>query len=173
MENKLIHSTLFKLVKKTDTNSNYVDNMTLYLNDPDEFDECVFMTSHMFKEIFGQTWSTMSQEKKLLPIVKITYQNYNIYRRYRQCSAKDLKKYQIGLTQRSISLLCSEKTILGSNQIQLSVGNEHDFFTNHPNHATRMSYKMSLESNKLGKFSIAIGIYSVIISIVSLILAFK
>lgn len=43
--------------------------------------------------------------------------------------------------------------MLGNNSIIISIGEEHNFFENHPNHATRMSYKMSLEGNKLGKFS--------------------
>ena len=77
----------------------------------------------------------------------------------------------IGLTQRSISLLNPNEKLIGNDSIELSIGNEKEFFETHPNHATRMSYKMSLEGNKLGIYSKLIGKWSLFIGVVSLIVS--
>ena len=168
-----VSCSIFRIMVQENLTGNIIDesNKTLLLNDPDELDECVFMNSSMFKKIFGRTWKSMSQNERLLPIVKISYKNDCIHRRYRQCSAKGLNDYMIGLTQRSISLLNPNEKLIESDSIELSIGNEKEFFETHPNHATRMSYKMSLEGNKLGKFSKSIGIWSTIIGIASLIIS--
>ena len=165
--------TIYRIVTHEKLTGNNIDenNKTLIMNDPDELDECVFMNSSMFKKIFGRTWKSMSQQERLLPIVKISYNDDCIYRRYRQCSAKGLNDYKIGLTQRSISLLNTNEELIGKSSIELSVGNEKDFFETHPNHATRMSYKMSLEGNKLGIYSKLIGKWSLFIGVVSLIVS--
>lgn len=168
-----IKCTLYKILRCENISRNNVDETakTLVLSDPDDLDECVFMNSSMFKKIFGRTWNSMSQKDRLLPIVKISYGNDCIYRRYRQCSAIGLNDFKIGLTQRSISLLNPNGDMSGNNSIIISIGEEHNFFENHPNHATRMSYKMSLEGNKLGKFSKKIGVWSLIIGVSSLIVS--
>ena len=101
-----IKCTVYRLNKNKDITQNILDenNKTLTVNDPDDLDECIFMNSFMFSKIFGRTWKNILPEERLLPIVKISYNNDCIYRRYRQCSAKGLKNNKVGLTQRSISL---------------------------------------------------------------------
>ena len=173
------HCTLFKLVRSKTENSVDTSKGVFYCNDSDDLDECVFMTSRMFKEIWGKTWSSMPQEERLLPVVKITYGKLSIYRRYRQSSAKNLCMHQLGLTQRSIGLLCSDESLINQDVIEVSVGNETDFFENHPDHATRMSYKMGKYANRIGKESYKISkvsrdlsIASIVLAVVSIIISF-
>ena len=182
-----IECQVYRLKRGNNIHRNILDenNRILTINDSDELDECVFMNSKMFSIIFGRTWGSMSLDEKLLPIVKISYKNNCIYRRCRCCSAQGLSNYKVGLTQRSISLLDSDADIIDLNSVHLSVGNNHEFFRMHPNHATRMSYSMSLEGNKLGrdanelseeanklsKFSKSIGIWSIIFGVASLIIS--
>ena len=165
------HCTLFKLVRTT--GKSYVDsNGVFYCNDSDDFDECVYMTSTMFKEIWGRKWSSMSQEERILPVVELSYKGQSIYRRYRQSSAEGLCMHQLGLTQRSIGLLCSEESLVNQDVIEVKVGTEEQFFEHHPNHSTRMAYKMSVDANTIGKEANRISKDSRTISYWSLALAF-
>ena len=184
-DNDINSCTLYKLVRTSD--NSHVDefNSILYCNDEDAFDECVFMTSHMFQEIWKKTWSSMTMEERLLPIVKLSYNGNSIYRRYRQCSATGFQKFQVGLNQRSISLLCPGDDILGLDRIRVEVGDEESFFKYHPNHSTRISYSLGEESNKLGsaanvlseeankigKRSVLLGIASLVLGVGSIVLA--
>lgn len=161
--------TLYKLVRDP---KNYADttNGILYCNDSDNFDECAFMTSSMFCKIWGRKWKELPQEKAMLPVVKITYKGRSIYRRYRQVSAKDFCDFHIGLTQRSISLLCPDENLINKD-IEVSVGKQRHFFKNHPDHGTRQAYEMGRTSNKIGTASLVIGIISFVIAIFSILIA--
>ena len=173
------HCTLLKIIR-TSEKSHVDEQGVFFCNDYDDFDECVFMTSAMFKEIWGRTWSSMNQEERILPIVEISYKGQSIFRRYRQSSAIGLHLYQLGLTQRSIGLLCSDEDLVNKDVIEVKVGNKDCFFKNHPNHATRIAYEMSVEGNKLNYeanrisrqsrwiscVSLGIGILSIIISFI-------
>jgi hypothetical protein len=88
-----IKCTLYKILRCENISRNNIDETakTLVLSDPDDLDECVFMNSSMFKKIFGRTWNSMSQKDRLLPIVKISYGNDCIYRRYRQCFCRRIR----------------------------------------------------------------------------------
>ena len=164
------HCTLFKLVH-TEDKSHVDNNGVFYCNDGDDFDECVFMTAMMFREIWGRTWSSMSQKERLLPIVEISYKGQSIYRRYRQSSAQGLHMHQLGLTQRSIGLLCSEESLVNQDVIEVKIGSEEKYFENHPHHSTRMAYQMSTYANKIGEEANRIGKESRNVSYVSLGLA--
>lgn len=167
----MVNCTIYQLVRDS---QNYADPRKgiLYCNDIDNLDECVFMTSTMFRKIWGKTWSSMTQEERILPIVEITYNGQSIYRRYRQISANDFCDYHVGLTRRSIGLLCSDESLINvEDAIQVKVGTPEAFLENHPDHATRYSYKMEVEGNVLSRKANKISEESRIISIVSLILA--
>ena len=172
MAGNTLNCTLYKLVRDS---QNYADTTKgiLYCNDSDDFDECVFMTSTMFRKIWGKNWSDMTQEERILPVIKLTYNGESIYRRYRQVSAMGFCDFYLGLTQRSIGLLCSKGPLINSKgAIEVSVGDKESYFKHHPNHSTRKAYEMGLFANIIGKASLAIGIFSLLVSLVSLLIAF-
>jgi hypothetical protein len=122
----------------------------------------------------------MNQEDRILPVVKISYKGQSIYRRYRQISATGFTNNHIGLTQKSIGLLCSNEPIINKQgAIQVSVGTDEDFFENHPDHLTRKAYQMGVESsnigreaNRISKSSMIVSFASLFLSIISIIIAF-
>lgn len=164
--------TLFALSRVTNspTNDNYVDrdNHVVYYDDGDSYDDCVLMTSHMYEEIFGEKWKEQTIEKRILPIVKITYNGESIWRRYRAIGIKDFKKGDIVLTRRSISLLSPKDSILGKSQITISPGDEDGYYKYSPDHSARMSYRLSKLSNRIGRISLSVSIISLIASLVAL-----
>lgn len=162
--------TLYKLVRDSNNHADKTNGI-LYCNDSDDFDECVFMTSTMFRKIWGKNWSDMTQDERILPVVKLTYKGESIYRRYRQVSAKDFCDFHIGLTQRSISLLCPKESLINKNVIEVSVGENEPFFKHHPNHSTRKAYEMGDYANSIGKEANSISKESRIISYISLFFA--
>lgn len=178
MDKILLNCTLYKLVRDSNNHADTANGI-LYCNDSDDFDECVFMTSTMFRKIWGKNWSDMTQEERILPVVKLTYKGESIYRRYRQVSAKDFRDFHIGLTQRSISLLCPKESLINKNVIEVCVGEEEPFFKHHPNHSTRKAYEMGnyadiigQEANRISKQSKIISLLSLFISILSIVITF-
>lgn len=170
--------TLFGLlpISKSPNNENCVEreNFRVYYDDLDDFDDCVFMTPHMYEEIFGQKWKSLNSEEKLLSVVKISYNGNSIYRRYRAATIKGFKKGDFALTYRSIALLCSNgDKLLGQNTFEISKGDEDNYYRFNSNHSARMSYRLSQLSNKIGKTSLLISFISLAISIISLVIAFK
>ncbi len=152
MEDRRIKCTLYAL-EHTSTKS-YVDSKgTLYCKNDDNFDECVFMHSSMFEKLFGEKWkNTTNTDLKYLPVVKISYNGNSIFRRYRCVSAARLCKDQIALNKRSLALLCPTEDLVNKT-VDISKGEERDFFKNHPDHETRMVYKMSEEAIALSKIT--------------------
>ncbi|MCQ2126515.1 MAG: hypothetical protein MJZ06_03620 [Bacteroidaceae bacterium] len=169
--------TLFALSRVTTspTTDNYVDrdNYIVYYDDGDYFDDCVLMTSHMYETIFGEKWKEQTIEKRILPIVKITYNGESIYRRYRAIGIKGLKKGDVVLTRRSISLLSPKDSIIGEGSISLSPGDEKSYYQYCPDHSARMSYRLSRISNKIGRISLAVSIISLVASIIALYVTLK
>lgn len=101
--------------------------------------------------------------RKEKAIVKIQNkkERRTIYRQACGGNAKGLKKNEIGLSRKDIGLLKANPPQC-SLVVSRNVFTWIMFFWKHPNHATRVSFKMGLLSLTLGVISIVMGIISVI-----------
>lgn len=145
------------------------ENRVLYVEDVESFQDTIVLHSSSFKNVFNipkyqyfQKWYNFSRR---CPVVKISYGNRTIYRRVELLSVSGFKQHYAGLTNKSLGELSqiiydnkgnnkSDKPKKGS-RITIKPGSTLLYYWQHPNSATRMSFR--------------IGLPSLIISIVSLI----
>lgn len=110
-----------------------------------ECEELVFMHPKEFKEVFGEEDSKRSRKKHT--IVKITNPESKIciYRLFR--TSRDISGVEdfVGLTYTGKRLLtCSEEGLNDLQHVVVSEGTIIPFYWNHPNPATRISYKLGI-----------------------------
>ena len=137
-----------------------IDKKFFYLEDgfyPSELDDCVIIHKDVYKQIFGKTRKTSSNEKKLLSVVKISYNDRSIHRAFKTNYA--ITKKKIALTYNSLRLLSEAPDEVEN--VEISKGCRFAYFWYHPFHATRISMR-------IGVISVIIGLVGVILSIISL-----
>lgn len=146
--------------KESDQYNVYLDNYSSV----EKLDEAVLMTADNYKEIFGYKKSVVSQEKKLISILRIKSvdSGYIIRRKYMKSLFSGISKEELCLSPLSISLLSdSDNSSIVGHNVEVSKGSLYDvfrFYWDHPFHATRISYRL--------------GLPSLLLSIISLVLSF-
>ena len=114
--------------------------------------------SSAYKNIFGKNKYNQSQSKQRLSIVKITNDECrrSIYRVYRGASITDLKSDTVMLSPAALQELsiddCTNK------KVSVSRGCRWAYYRNHPNAATRISFR-------IGMWGVSVGLLSIIVSI--------
>ena len=151
---KVVHYSNSGQSKKYDNtihvnSSSYIDN----------HQDVVWFNNKQFKLIFGDT-RAIDSDNKLLAIVRITYNNRTIRRRY-LCDLYNvpLGNSDLGLTSESVRILF-ENSSESEKNVKVKKGNWIDsiiYYWTHPFHATRISFK--------------VGFPALIISVISLILS--
>ena len=127
------------------------------------FNDVALFCSSAYRDIFGRARKNDCKRRKLISLVKITFEGNVIFRQYRyDQSIKGINSGYVGLTPESIRLLTEDnKRVLGKEaSVNVSKSNNyHMFYWNHPFHATRISYR-------IGLFALFLSILSIIITIV-------
>lgn len=144
------------------SNQSKTFNNTIHVNSSsyiDDHQDVVWFNNKQYKLIFGKTRATDS-DNKLLAIVRITYKNRTIRRRY-LCDLYNvpLGNSDLGLTSESVRILFDNSSE-SEKVVKVKKGNWIDYiiyYWTHPFHATRISFK--------------VGFPALIISVVSLILS--
>ena len=125
--------------------------------------QAVFCSS-AYKNIFGDNKRNQLQSKQRLSVVKITNKENrrSIYRVYRSASIKGLDSNTVMLSPAALQELdiddCTDKSV------SVSRGCRWAFYRNHPNAATRISFR-------IGMWGVSVGLLSIIVSILCYILS--
>ncbi len=131
-----------------------------------DVDGLALFHSSAYEKIFGTKKKTQKQSIQRLSVVKITNKesHRSIYRAYRGASITGLKEGMVVLSPISLQELSSPNSL----DVKFSVtkGCWWMFYRNHPNAATRISFR-------LGLISLAIGVVSIIISVLCYVLQCK
>lgn len=138
------------------TGTNSISGDVLYLKGislPSEVDGDVYLTSHLYEEIFGKSKKSSSNCQKQLSIVKISANGQSIHRAYKSTSAANFTKNYAALTTKSISFL-TDSNGHETQVVTLSKGSCFLFYWSHPDIAIRLSFKLGLLSVILGLLSI-------------------
>lgn len=149
--------------KEPDKNNVYFEKYSLIEN----FDDTALMTADNYKKIFGKKKSEVSQEKKLISILRIKSVDTGkiIRRKYMKSPLTGISKEEICISPLSISLLSNNdnSSIVGQ-CVEVSKGNIYDvirFYWDHPFHATRISYRVGLPSLLISIISLLISFFSI------------
>lgn len=142
----------------------------LYLDSVSYEDAAIFNTD-MFDKIFGERKYQYQSRRfvGLLPIVKISYKRRTIYRRVELVSKTNFTNDIVALPPKAIGELTNmvnnngyitaDRPLTGD-MLKITPGCTFGFYWNHPNSATRVSYRLGLPSLLIGITSFAIGIIS-------------
>lgn len=144
------------------SNKSKTFNNTIHVNSSsyiDDHQDVVWFNNKQYKLIFGKT-RAIDSDNKLLAIVRITYKNRTIRRRY-LCDLYNvpLGNSDLGLTSESVRILFDNSSE-SVKKVKVKKGNWIDliiYYWTHPFHATRISFK--------------VGFPALIISVVSLMLS--
>lgn len=132
----------------------------LYLNTVDNYQDAVVMFNKSFEKIFGVPKYQYFQRKcnfsRRLPIVRVSYKDRSIYRRMELLSVNDFKSEYAALTYKSLGELSRiEKDENGEirmdrpddkSKVRITKGCSFLYYWQHPNSATRVSFRIGLPS---------------------------
>lgn len=125
--------------------------------------EAVFCSA-AYAKIFGTRKNDQNQSKQRLSVVKITNEEdrRSIYRVYRGASIKDLDASTVMLSPAALQELgiddCSDR------KVSVSQGCRWMFYRNHPNAATRISFRIGMLGVLMGLLSIVVSIMCCVIN---------
>ena len=144
----------------------------LYLDPIENYQDTVVIHSSSFEKLFGEPKYKYFQRKcnlsRRLPVVKVTYKDMSIYRRVELLSIASLTSDCAALTSKSLGELT--RTIKDENdkekadrpndksKVIIEKGAWFPYYWQHPNNATRISFRM-------GILSIIVGIISIFITL--------
>ena len=111
--------------------------------------------SDSYKVIFGQTKKSSNQKRQRLSVVKIKYGKRKIYRSFQSRSITGLNKDCIGLSPNACQELGIEPN---GEKVVVRKGCIWGYFWNHPNSATRVSFRIGLPSLLVGLISLLLAI---------------
>lgn len=127
----------------------------------DAADGDVYLTSHVYREIFGEKKNRAKDSHKLLSIVKVSANGKSIHRAFRGATTTGFTSNHAALSPSSISLL-NDADGKEPSEVVLSKGCWIPFYWGHPDKAIRMA-------TRLGAVSLFLGLVSLVISIIGLI----
>ena len=131
----------------------------LFLGDsiPNNID-AIILAFKDFKDIFKVDKPKAPMCIKRLPVVKITFNNKSIYRRYYGSSSLSGTE-KAALNYSSLYELVDDSLAeIKGQTVQISKGRRFPYYWNHPFHATRVSFR-------LGLISISIAVVSLLLSL--------
>ncbi len=124
------------------------------------FDERVYLFNGMYEDIFGIKFQEQNQLPSKRGVVKlnITGTERKIYRLF--SGGNRVNKDEIGLSRTSMQILG-----IDDNQkydFILSKGCKFQFMWNHPNHSTRIAFRLAIWAVFIGLLSVGLTLYSII-----------
>lgn len=168
----ILFVTMKTKANKTKTEEDKLYNAYKVLkNESDEDDYCVacdeplidieglalFTPKGSYRRIFTKNKGETSQRKQRLSTVKISFGNRKIYRQYAAKPAFKLIGGCVGLSPKSWQQLLLKD--VADQKVRIEKCSSFWFFWNHPNSATRVSYKLGIIGALLAIISITISIY--------------
>ncbi|MBQ7741429.1 MAG: hypothetical protein IJT90_00665 [Bacteroidaceae bacterium] len=144
-----------KRIDKNPKNNSLSKRPHLYVSESasDLSDAYVYLCGRDFREIFGTRHGDSLKYSRTIPVVKISRGKKRIYRQFRCLNIQGFSQYA-GLSYTSLlGISYSNEDMKNINTVELSPGNILSYYSNHPFHATRVSFQ--------------IGIISIIISFLS------
>lgn len=111
--------------------------------------------SDSYRVIFGQTKKRSNQQRQRLSVVKIKCGKRKIYRSFQARSITSLNKDSIGLSPNACQELGIEPN---GEKVSVRKGCSWGYFWNHPNSATRVSFRIGLPSLFVGLISLIIAL---------------
>ena len=153
---RIVENQIILRILPSTTGANSISGDVLYLKGislPSEVDGDVYLTSQLYKAIFGKSKKSSSNSQKRLSIVKISANGHSIHRAYKSTSAANFTNDYAAMTTKSIEFLTDSN---GSEPqvVKLSKGSYFLFYWSHPDIAIRLSFKLGLLSVILGLLSI-------------------
>ena len=157
---------ILKVVKilPSTTGANHLSGDILYLkgiNLPSEADGDIYLQSHSYSTVFGESKKKSSNKRKQLSIVKVSANGRSIHRAYKSTSANGFTGDCAALTTKSLDFLTDIDGQEPRN-VKLSKGSYIPYYWYHPDKSVRLSFKLGLLSILLGTISLIISIVSVI-----------
>ncbi|MBR0315228.1 MAG: hypothetical protein IJK39_08950 [Bacteroidales bacterium] len=123
----------------------------------DDLEDCVLLSNKGYSELIQKK----DKRRKMLPIIKITFDKHSIYRRYKHISLDNLKCDDVCLTFSSINQLSDKRVeeTVGDNKVSISKGCWIPYYWYHPFHATRAAFRIGLPALILSFASLIISIF--------------
>jgi hypothetical protein len=147
-------------VLKAMGNTPHQNPFVIQCNDQDlESEAKALFHPSAYKDIFGRSKKSSLQEKQRLSVVKIKYGRRIIHRSFQARSIKGLDSNNVGLSPSACMELGVELDSVPE-KVVVCKGCRFVFFWNHPNSATRVSFRIGLLSIFIGLICLIIAIES-------------
>ena len=150
--NKGEEYTVFKTLSKSNSNEFVILS---HERDLDTESKALFHPGR-YQDIFGKTKKSSNQRRQRLSVVRIKYGKRVIYRSFQARSITGLDKNSIGLSPNACQELGIEPN---GEKVTVRKGCLGGYFWEHPNSATRVSFR-------IGSLSLLVGLISLIVGLV-------
>lgn len=150
-KNKGAEYTVYKALPKSNSNQ-----FVILCHDRDlDTESKALFCSRSYQDIFGQTKKNSKQKRQRLSVIRIQYGKRKIYRSFQTRGITGLNEDCIGLSPNACQELGIEPN---GEKVSVRKGCSWGYFWNHPNSATRVSFRIGLPSLFVGLISLIIAL---------------